>query len=463
MKRFPAEVRNGILLTMFGVMLASGTGFAVPHKEATLQKLPDILLITVDTLRHDRMSIYGYQRETSPNLDRLMSHGTVFNEARTVEPLTAPALTSMLTSISPHLHGSTRNGLKMRPGLDSLPLELAKAGYETAAFVGNWTMKHKLTRMGDHFDTYDVILNRKRWFGLLKGEATAEDLNQHLLTWLEDNKIDRDKPRKPLFLWIHYVEPHAPYRYWPEDAAALGLNTDKPGKLTKSDRYDTEIHFVDRRIGELLTALDEGKYLRDAMTVFTSDHGESLGEHNYWGHGRHLYESNLHIPMSITWPGHVPRTRINALALNTDLAPTILHLIGQVPHQRFEGFDWAGVLQGTEQLPAARVTMYQAHKGAVVSNVGSEMARRSGLLEVGTITGSSKELFRIETNRRSLFNLVEDPREGKDLSTTGDDPTGQLLGWMRVVYEQLVAFDDLPPEPLDEESVLQLKSLGYVD
>jgi arylsulfatase A-like enzyme len=167
--------------------------------------------------------------------------------------------------------------------------------------------------------------------------------------------------------------------------------------------------------------------------------------------------------MSITWPGHVPRIRINALALNTDLAPTILRLIDLVPLERFEGFDWAGVLRGTEKPSTTRITLHQAHKGAVISNIGSEMARRSGLLEVGKISGAEKELFRIDTNRRHLFNLKKDPREGRDLSGTGDDPTGQLLGWMRLVYEQLIAFDDLPPEPLDEESVLQLKSLGYVD
>ncbi len=439
-----------------------GAGRPARADDGSGVRRPDILLITVDTVRYDHLSIYGYSRETSPHLDRLMSRGIVFDEARTVEPLTAPALTSMLTSIPPHLHGATRNGLRMRPGLDSLPKELAAGGYKTAAFVGNWTLKNRLTGMAEHFETYRVILNRKRWFGLLKGEATAEDLNNGLLSWLDDQEIDRERPRKPLFLWIHYVEPHAPYRFWPEDAAELGLDRKKPGKLTKLDRYDTEIRFVDRQIGALLAALEKGRYLRNPITVFASDHGESLGEHNYWGHGRHLYEPTLHIPMSITWPGHLEPRRIDAPALNTDLAPTLLRLVDLEPAPRFKGVDWTAVFRGAEAPDAARVTLYQAHKGAVVADFGTEAARRSGLLEVGEISNGKKELFRVGTSRRSLFDLRSDPKEKNDLSGPGRSPTLSLIGWMKTVYGQL-ASKDLPETPLDEESIRKLKSLGYVD
>ncbi len=437
-------------------LLTASTGTPQPGVDGTP---PDILLITVDTLRADHLSIHGYGRETSPTIDRLMAGGAIFDQARTVEPLTAPALVSMLTSVPPHHHGATRNGLQMRSGLPSLPRSLAAAGYETAAVVGNWTLRNKLTRIGDHFQHYDLVLNRRRWFGLVRGEATAEDLNLRTLDFLE-SRASRTENRKPLFLWVHYVEPHAPYRLWRDDADSIGL---PKRNLTKMDRYDSEIRFVDREIGELLDDLHNGGHLRDPIIVFTSDHGESLGEHNYWGHGRHLYESGLHIPMSITWNGHVEPMRLSAPALNIDLAPTLLSLAGLPVPDRFTGYDWAETLAGGGQQPLDRVTRYQAHKGAVITNHKSEMARRSGLLEVGMIHGWKKEVFRIGNNRRKLFDLANDPGETRNLSSREQEPTGLLVDWMESVYDELLAFEDMPPEILDPESIEQLKSLGYVD
>lgn len=421
--------------------------------------LPDILLVSVDTLRADHLSIHGYERKTSPTIDRLMAGGAIFDQARTVEPLTAPALVSMLTSMAPHEHGASRNGLRMRPGLPSLPKALEAAGYDTAAILGNWTLRDKLTHLGEHFQKYDLVLNRRRWFGLVRGEATAEDLNERTLAFLE-SRVSAAEDRKPLFLWVHYTEPHAPYRLWRDDADSIGL---PQNNLTKLDRYDSEIRFVDRQIGDLLDSLARGDHLQDPIVVFTSDHGESLGEHNYWGHGRNLYEPGLHIPMSITWQGHVKPMRLPGPALNTDLAPTLLSLAGLPVPERFSGYDWAPVLVGGGEQPLDRVTTYQAHKGAVISNHSSEMARQSGLLEVGRIEGPDKEVFRIGNNRRRLFNLSRDPQETRNLSSRREDPTESLVGWMESVYDSLRTFEDMPPETLDQESIEQLKSLGYAD
>jgi arylsulfatase A-like enzyme len=437
-------------------LLTASTGGPQP---GTDRSPPDILLISVDALRADHLSIHGYGRETSPTIDRLMASGAIFDQARTVEPLTAPALISMITSLPPHIHGATRNGLKMRGGLTSMPKILSMAGYETAAFLGNWTLKDKLTRMGEHFQHYDLVLNRKRWFGLMKGEATAEDLNARAFEYLE-KRASVSGPRKPLFLWVHYVEPHAPYRLWRDEADQLGL---PKNKLSKLDRYDTEIRFVDRRIGELLDGLASGRYLNDPIIVFTADHGESLGEHNYWGHGRNLYEPGLHIPMSITWNGHFSPVRLDEQAINTDLAPTLLHLAGIPVPKGFTGFNWAGVLVDGDDPPRDRITTYQAHKGAVISNSSSEMARRSGLLEVGMIRERDKELFRVGNNRRWQFDLAKDPGEIRNLSARDDSPTESLVDWMQLVYEGLLAFEDMPPETLDPESIEQLRSLGYID
>jgi len=426
------------------------------HPRPGHERRPDILLITVDTLRADRLTSYGYGRDTSPNLARLFADGVWFDDARTVEPLTSPALCSMITGRPPHEHGSSRNGLRMRPGLASLPKELRYQGYRTAAFVGNWTLRDKMTGLGEHFDEFQEVLSRARWFGLIRSEATAEDLDDALLDWLDSHRADDDRP---VFAWIHYVEPHAPYRLWEDQAARLGI---AGRNVPPADRYDTEIAYVDRAIGRLVDRAR--KTLHDPLIVFASDHGESLGEHDYWGHGRNLFEPTLRIPMAISWPGRVPAGRVTAPALITDLGPTVLGLLRHDVPPEFSGFDWTGVLTGAQAAPAGRVTTFQAHRGAVLSRHGSDLARRSGLLEVALLDGSLKEIFRVDRQQRRLYDLSADPGESDSLARAKTDPSEALSRWMREVFEGLTSFDaDAPPVPLDGEAEKALRSLGYVD
>jgi arylsulfatase A-like enzyme len=423
---------------------------------ASTKLAPNVLIVTVDTLRADRMSYYGYERSTSPNLDRLMAAGVSFDRARTVEPLTGPALVSMLTSLHPHEHGASRNGIRMRDELVSLPLTLRDRGYRTAAYVGNWTLRDKLTGLAEHFETYEEVLTRKRWWGLIRREADAADLTEGAIDWLES----RDRSA-PFLMWVHYVEPHAPYRAHDEFREPLGLPTS--GNIPPADRYDTEIAFADASIGRLLDYVERQGLTDDTIIVFASDHGESLGEHGYWGHGRHLYEPTLRIPMSITWRGALDPRRVDAPSQNIDLAPTILGLLGLETPAGFEGYDWTGVLGGQPE-PFDRYTRYQAHRGAVLSKHDSDLARRSGLLEVGVIHNEMKEIFRVNKNKREAYDLGKDPLETVDLhETEAVAPTESLLTWMRSVYDGLSAFDDATPQPLDDESAEVLRSLGYVD
>jgi len=417
---------------------------------------PNVLVLTVDTLRADHLSGYGYERPTSPNIDRLMAAGLRFNEARTVEPLTAPALVSMLTSLYPHEHGATRNGLRMRPGQDSLPLRLAASGYRTAAIVGNWTLREKLSGLDEHFETYETVLTRKRWFGVLRSEADAQDLTESALAWLTDHRARHAD--QPFFLWVHYTDPHAPYRNRKEFVEPLGLPS---GDLSPADRYDTEVAFADAAIGDLLERAD----LDPASTiiVFSADHGESLGDHDYWGHGRHLYDATLRVPLAIVWSGRIRPGVIDAPAVLIDLPPTILALVQQPAPETFHGYDWAPTLVAGAPPPPDRVTFYEAHKGVVISKHDSDTARRAGLLEVGLIDARRKEILRVGNNRRWAFQLDTDPRELNDVHDAGQAPNLSLEGWMQVVYRGLNTFDDMPPTELDADSIEQLRSLGYVD
>lgn len=447
--------RAAVLTLLAAALLCQSAGV-----ELARPRSPDILIVTVDTLRADRLSGYGYSRSTSPNIDKLIREGVRFTQARTVEPLTGPALSAMLTSRYPHQHGASRNGLRMHGGLPSLPKALQAHGYSTAAFVGAWALRDKLSGLGEHFEHYDEVLSRRRWFGLVKGEATAEDLNEAFADWLADHR--KMNGERPFIAWIHYVEPHAPYRNHAEYHEQLGF--DRSRDLAPEQRYDTEIAAVDAAIGRMLKDAGSRIDLDDTLIVFASDHGESLGEHDYWGHGRHLYEPALRIPMAIRWPGRVAPSSVDAPALLIDLAPTILGLIDKGVTGPFVGLDWTSVFRGKTEAPMDRITRYQAHRGAVLSKHDSDLARKAGLIEVGLIDRGRKEIFRLEKQRRWAFDLERDPRELENLAALTQVPSEGLTAWMSTVFNGLDEFDrTIVPEVLDEESAEALRSLGYVD
>jgi arylsulfatase A-like enzyme len=419
--------------------------------------LPNVLLLTIDTLRSDRLSAYGYHRPTSPHLDRLLAGGARLTQARTVEPLTNPALTSLITARYPHEHGGTRNGLRMRPGLDSLPKLLSRRGYQTAAFVANWTLRDRISGLGEHFGTYEEVLTKRRWFGLFKGEADAADVTDAALAWL----ADYGGRRRPFLLWVHYVDPHAPYQLHKEFAPRLGLGG--RGSLSKSDRYDTEVAFVDHHVGRLLAAIeDQPRLARRTLVVFTADHGESLGEHGYWGHGRNLHEPGLRIPMGFTWADRIRPQVIDSPALILDVAPTVLSLLGLPPEEGFRGHDWGGVFAGGA-APAERVTWFQAHRGAVVTAEEAKNPRLGGLLEVGLLKAGMKEILDIGDLRVRLFDLHRDPAEARNLKDGEREPSDQLEEWRETVVAGLTRTGSFPPPALDPESLEQLRALGYAN
>ncbi len=420
----------------------------------------NVLILSVDTLRSDRMSGYGYDRPTSPRIDRLMARGVRFTEARTVEPLTAPALATMLNSMPPHEHGSTRNGLAVRPDLPSLPRILRRQGYRAAAFVGSWPLRKSLWQMNDHFDTYDAVLTRSRWLGIWTREARAEDLNRRALEWLADHV--ESEGRRPYFLWVHYVEPHSPYVLQEEFLEQIGPPRDGD-RRAKSYRYDSEIAYVDHRIGELLEGIEALSPLDGTLVVFISDHGESLGEHDYWGHGRNLHEPNLRIPLAFVLPGRILPGVEGAPATIADITPTVIGLLGLPVPEFLQGLDWAPVLRGEQPPPVDRVTWYETHKGAVRPYEGGEKLRQKGLLSVARIAGGEKEIFRVKQEVRSAFDLAIDPGELHS-EVAGDSPISpELAAWLDRVREGLLTSDDLPPPSLSEEDTEALRALGYLD
>ncbi len=419
---------------------------------------PSIVVITVDALRADRLGSYGYSRDTSPNIDALISQGLRFERAWTPEPLTGPAMCSMVTGLPPHRHAASRNGLRMQPGLDSLPKILARHGWSTAAHVGTWTLKDNLTLLGEHFETYGERLERRRWFGILNSEATCDDVTQDALEWVEDT-LER-RPDDPFFLWVHYIEPHAPYRFHDEYAERLGINDDK---LSKQDRYDSEIAVVDDSIGELLQGIQKEMQSSNLLVVITADHGESLGEHGYWGHGRYLYEPSLRIPLGIVWESEIAPRTVDTQATLLDIAPTLLELVGIDVPEDLPGRSWAPTAR--EGVAAAEISRcYQAHRGAVHGGThDSDKKRSKGLLWVGVIDGDRKELMQVNRQYLQLIDLETDPQELKNGASHDTKASEALLACLAEVAEGLGSFDRLATQTLDDETVEQLRALGYLE
>jgi arylsulfatase A-like enzyme len=445
------------LAVALGLLTAPSTTAEVGRKaRSSKEPPPNVLIVTIDTLRADRLSSYGYDRPTSPAIDRLLARGARFTQARTVQPLTNPALSSMITSRYPHEHGGTRNGLRMRRGLSSLPKLLAdQGGYLTAAFVGNWTLRDRVSGLGEHFQVYREVLSKKRWFGLFRGEADGRDLTDAALEWLAAHGAKR----RPFLLWVHYVEPHAPYVFHEQYAERLGLGDDPD----KSDRYDTEIAFADEQVGRLVAALEAQPGLaRRTLVIFAADHGESLGEHDYWGHGRNLYEPGLHIPFGMVWPGHIPPQVLDAPALLVDVAPTVLGMMGLRAPEAFHGQDWSGVFAGSRPAPTERTTWFQAHRGAVLTAEDAKNARSNGLLEVGLVARGLKEILDVDSSEMRVYDLRRDPGETAPLAD-GIEPPDGLLAWHETVTTGLESSGNLPPPALGQEDVERLRALGYTD
>ena len=441
-------------------LIAAGflAGCAAAAPAAAVEKRPSILIITVDALRADHLGCYGYAKNTSPNIDRLIGGGLRFERAWTPEPLTGPAMCSMVTGLYPHQHGASRNGLRMQEGLSSLPKILARNGYATAAIVGTWTLKDNLTLLGEHFETYGERLSRRRWFGILNSESTCEDVTDDALDWLEEGTGKGEDA--PFFLWVHYIEPHAPYRFHAEYAERLGVNDDQ---LKKRDRYDTEIAAVDASIARLMAGVRKTVDESELLVVLTSDHGESLGEHDYWGHGRYIYEPSLRIPLGIAWKGHIPSATVAAQATLLDIAPTVLALAGVKAPDGLLGTNWAETALDGAPVPE-RAHCYQAHRGAVHGGThDSDRKRSKGLLLVGIVDGDRKEILTLNPQGRELYDLVADPGELKNLAAVQSQPSDQLLACLAEVTSGFGNLDRLSTQKLDAETVEQLRALGYLE
>lgn len=460
---------------------------------------PNVLLVTVDTLRADHLSAYGYPGHQTPNIDRLASQGTLFENAFADTPWTTPSMASVLTGTYPTKHGF-RSTNTNRLGLDKVTLAeiLEGRGYDTGAVIGSFPLD-SIYQLDQGFATYDDHFTRPIWnypgheptplpsefrkdpheqamFEMVKAMSdsrrTDKEVTDAALAWLANE--GKGKGKAPFFLWVHYFGPHSkPDWSVPEDQR----------QARELSQYDPDIRTNDHEVGRLLAALDAAGLGPKTLVVFHADHGQSLGEQHYVGHGVLLNDASMHIPLILRWPGHIEAgRRVDRMARNVDILPTVLDAVGAPIPSNASGRSLLGDDgAGSEQPFAYMETFYPAHVGfAQPVKLPDGSVRKIGLVRRAVRSGHW-ELVRSEPHPlidvsgetwkdvpQKIFHSMWSERL-IDTRDKSDDPKDysrekpELAARLRRLLDAQIA-NEAPPAPrheLDPESQLRLESLGY--
>ncbi len=427
-----AAARRRAAALLAGLVLAAPTLTAAPELAAAPgpPRRPDLLFVTLDTTRADALGCYGNPAARTPVLDGLAATGLLYLSAWSAVPLTLPAHASLFTGRDPAEHGLRDNGWgRLDAGLPILAATLRAAGYRTAGFPASLVLDARFG-LDRGFDLYDERLAAERLGQYGYAERPADAVVDAALAWLAAAPPDR-----PLFVWVHFYDPHAPYQPPP------GL-----GGTTERQRYAGEVAFVDRELGRLLAGWPAS---RERLTAVVGDHGEAFGEHGEVGHGLLLYRPTLEVPLLLAGPGVPHAQRVTAPVASRRLAATLTALLG-VPSQlpgpalplKPAGEPAATIFHET-MLPASAY----GWSPLVALTRGDERA-----IVAPTATGSKTE----------VYALAGDPDEGRDLAA---DPAG-LAGTRRELPRLLAAYlARYPPSagaPPDAEAAAALRSLGYL-
>ncbi|MCU0236101.1 MAG: sulfatase [Acidobacteria bacterium] len=359
-------MRPAIIVTLAVLLI---TPVACRRQPAAPPAAPDIVLITLDTLRADRLGCYGHAAARTPVLDAFAASACLFEQATTVSNNTLPAHAAILSGIHPRRLGVPRNGFEVPAAQRGLAVLLSGQGYDTAAFVScsvldaTCGLRKGFAVYDDEFDIEEIDQAQRR----------APQTVQRALGWLA-------RPgEKPRFLWLHCFDPHYPYTppppydrlFYPEYSgpadgsirfiAGIQGRHGFPKTRTGPDDYrrlaalyDGEIAFLDASLAPLFAYLDRPGVRERTVVVVVADHGESLTEHNYYfDHGLDVFQPSMHVPLMIRPADRVPGRRMAEAVQTIDIFPTVLRLAGLDVPKTIEGRDLSPLRRGKDKLPAA--------------------------------------------------------------------------------------------------------------
>ncbi|HJO03568.1 MAG TPA: sulfatase-like hydrolase/transferase [Acidobacteriota bacterium] len=425
------------------VLLATGCGPGA-SPGARLDQLRgdrklNVLLVTLDTTRADRLGVYGFDEVDTPAVDALADGGVTFMRAYASTPLTLPSHASLLTGTHPPYHGVRDNGVHVAPEeLQTLAESFQEAGYRTGAFVGAFVLDSRWG-LAQGFDRYfdDFELPRQRMISLSTVQRPGSEVVDTALAWA------REDDTTPFFMWVHLYDPHTPYE------------PPEPFRSQYADRpYVGEIAWTDSLVGRLTSWLDESGRSDDTYVVVAADHGESLGEHGENEHGLLLYESAIRVPLIIATPFDEPRgVQRHELVSLIDVMPTVLELTGLETPEEVHGQSLVPLFTSNadvEGRPDERVyaeTFYPR--------------LHFGWSELQAIIEPTHKL--IISPEPELYDLLQDPEEEQNLAPQRA-ATAEAL---RREAEELVAQVEENANPagtvtLDQETRQRLAALGYI-
>jgi choline-sulfatase len=418
-----------------GLGLAVVAAGAVVAVRAARSQPPvrSVLLVTIDTLRADRVGAFGGPAGVTPNLDELARAGAVFENAFTAAPLTLPAHATLLTGVWPFRHGARVNGADaVDPSAPLVAERFRKAGFSTGAVVGSLVLRGE-TGLARGFDEYDdrFAENRGKPARAWNARRSGEEVVAHASAWLDAHEKER------FFLWVHLYDPHAPY------AAPAELAARFPG-----DPYSAAVAHADACLGALLARLRRGPAAGRTAVVVAADHGESLGEHGESTHGVFLYDATLRVPLVVASPRGTARRVASSVSL-ADVAPTLAEL-ARLPEA-------GGPLDGLSLVPslAGAASAARPHDVYAESVYPASLLGWSPLFAVRTATAKY-----VEAPRPELYRFPQDARERTNVFSAADEETRGLARALARIRGNGARASSKPASASGD--ALDLASLGYL-
>lgn len=399
------------------------------------------MLITVDTLRADRLGCYGAKDVATPAADALAREGVLFERAVAQVPLTWPSHVVMLTGTYPFHNGvQDFTGQPLAAEFRTLAQSLKDRGYATGAVVSSFVLD-RTWGLARGFDRYDDAQPGSAFFqqdlGLVSRRA-AESVDR-ALAWLQTAA----REQRPFFLWLHLFDPHSPYD--PPEA----FRTRYAGRL-----YDGEVAYTDEQLARLVAWLWQNQLYDNTLVVLVSDHGESLGEHGEDEHGFFVYQSTLHVPLIVKLPAgmRAAQRRIADAVETTSLAPTILELVGV-----------EDAIQSQFQAPSLAQWILRGHRPALRPAYAETFYpfRSFGWSPLRSMQTEQYQF--IEAPKAELYDLGADPQQRVNLAAKDEKTVGALRQQLEGLAQRYAAKRSAAPgEPADAQAAEKLRSLGYV-
>jgi len=404
---------------------------------------PNIVLVTIDTLRADRLGSYGSSRGLTPNLDALAAEAVRFRSAASTVPFTLPAHSSLMTGTYPPFHGVRENvGYTLDDRLPTLAGSLAAGGWATGGFVSAFVLDSRWG-IARGFDTYfdDFDSEESRGGNLAAVQRPGAETIAAALGWLDERPAGPEA--KPVFLWLHLFEPHDPYTP-PEPYLSR-----HPGRP-----YDGEVAWADELFGRFRDGLEERGLLDRSLVVVTGDHGEGLGQHGEGFHGFFIYDSTVHVPLLVRSPGGVGAGEVvEAPVSHVDVLPTLLDLAGRPLPESAQGRSLAPFLLGEEAG--------ETETGAVYTESMYPLLHY-GWAPLRSLRAGSYKL--IDAPRPELYDLAADPEETTDIIRRERAVARELKERLDALTARIESGAEEPGRPadIDEETLAQLEALGYL-